>query len=137
MKYYFDLYAVSVRSTPTPFPATPTPIASGGPSPTPSPSPIFGLLSVTPTSFGFTEAGQIETLIASEDGYSGAFTAKIDDPSLATIAALGGGQFAVTAGTTAGASGVTISDEHGQTVRVPFTITLTYGTISARKRTPI
>jgi hypothetical protein len=134
VKYYFDLYAVSVRSSPTPVPATPTPVSSGPtPTPSPTPSPIFGLLSVTPTSFAFTAGGQTETLLVSEDGYSGAFSATVADTSLATVASAAGG-FIVTANNVPGSTHVTISDEHGQTVNVPFTVTITTGTISSIAR---
>jgi hypothetical protein len=134
VKYYFDLYAVSVLSTPTPFPATPTPVPSGSATASPTPSPIFGLLTVTPTSFAFTAAGQTETLAVSEDGYSGAFTAKVADSSLATVVPGPAGSFIVTASDNAGRSHVAVSDGAGQEVDVPFTVTITTGTISSRSR---
>ncbi len=135
VKYYFDLYDVSVRSTPTPFPATPTPVATGPTStPLPAPSPIFGLLSVTPTTVAFVAAGQIETLAVSEDGYTGSFSAKVSAPALATVSAAGAGTILVTAGSSPGRSSVVVSDEHGQTVTIPFTVTITTGTISAVRR---
>jgi hypothetical protein len=133
VKYEFDLYAMSSRASPTPVPATPTPVASGS-APSPTPSPIFGLLSVTPTSFAFTAAGQTQTLVVSEDGYAGAFSATVADTSIATVAGGGNGVFVVTATANPGSSHVTISDEHGQTVNVPFTVTITTGTISSRGR---
>ncbi len=134
VKYEFDLYAISSRASPTPVPATPTPLASGSATASPAPSPIFGLLSVTPTSFAFTAAGQTQTLVVSEDGYAGAFSAAVADTSIATIAAAGNGVYVVTANANPGSSHVTVSDGHGQTVNVPFTVTITTGTISGRGR---
>jgi hypothetical protein len=131
VKYYFDLYAVSVRSTPTPFPATPTPLPTATPVPTATPSPIFGLLTVTPTSVSFDAPDQTESLDVSEEGYSGNFSAKVNDTTLATLTNPSPGVFALTSTANPGRSSVTVSDEHGQTVSVPFTVTITTGTISA------
>jgi hypothetical protein len=134
VKYRFDLYAVSSDSSPTPFPAP----SGTGPAPTPtpasSPSPIFGLLTVTPGSFAFTEGGQTETLTVSEAGYAGAFTATVADPTLATVGQTIPGTFLVTATQNPGASAVVIKDNQGQTVRVQFTVTITTGTISGKLR---
>ena len=129
--YYFNLYAVSVNSTPTPVPASPLPSPSP---PGPSPSPIAGALSVTPTGFSFTAPGQTQALSVTELGYNGTFTAQVENTTLATIANPTSGTFVVTAGSTPGISAVDISDGRGHTVSVPFTLTITTGTISSHGR---
>lgn len=128
--YFFDLYSVSTRATPTPIPATPTPVAS----PSPTASPVAGQLTVTPTSFSFDAAGQTETLVASEAGSTGAFTATINGAALGTITKVSSNTFTVTGGNSPGRSSVTVADGNGRTASVPFTVTITTGTISSHAR---
>jgi len=129
--YYFNLYAVSVNSTPTPVPA-PSPSPTTAPVASPSPAP--GVIAVTPAGFSFTAPQQTQTLSVAESGYSGAFTATVANTSIATIVASGPRTFVVTAGATPGISSVNVSDDRGQTVSVPFTLTITTGTISSHGR---
>jgi hypothetical protein len=132
--YYFNLYAVSVNSTPTPVPATPAPSPTATSIPTGSPSPAAGSLSVTPASFSFTAPGQTQTLSVAERGSSGTFTATVADTNIATVAKIAPGTFVVTAGSTPGTSTVVVADAQGQTFVVPFTLTITTGTISSHGR---
>ena len=134
VKYFFDLYAVSERDAPTPFPA-PSSTGTAAPGASPSPSPIFGLLTVTPNAVAFTAGGQTEVLSAAEAGYSGAFTATVADPTLATITPGLPGQFTLAALGQPGSSQVIVTDGEGQKVKVPFTVTITTGTISGVHRT--
>jgi len=129
--YYFNLYAVSVNSTPTPVPASPLPAPSV---PAASPSPVAGALSIMPAGFSFTAPGQTQTLFVTEAGYNGTFTAQVENTTIASIANPAPGTFVVTAGSTAGISSVNVSDDKGHTVSVPFTLTITTGTISSHGR---
>jgi hypothetical protein len=131
--YLFACYAVSVRATPTPFPA-PSPTATA--TVTPTATPTAGALSVTPASFAFDTPGQTETLVASESGYGGTFSAVVNNPNLGTVAPSAPGVFVVTSSANPGASSVTVSDQHGHTVTVPFTVTITTGTISSKHSEP-
>jgi hypothetical protein len=133
VKYKFDLYAVSSGSSPTPFPA-PSVSATATPKPTPAPSPEFGLLTVTPGTFGFTATGQSITLSVAELGFSGTFNATVDDPTLASIVKTGPSTFIVTALSNPGFSFVKVTDGSGQSVKADFSVTITSGVISRKAR---
>jgi hypothetical protein len=132
--YLFCLYAVSVRSTPTPIPATPTPTPVPSATPTATPTPHLGQLTVTPSTVSFDAPGQTETLLVNEAGYTGTFAAVAGNPDLVTIASPSPNQFLVTATSQPGRSTITVSDSRGQSVAIPFTVTITTGTISSRNR---
>jgi hypothetical protein len=127
--YFFACYAVSIRATPTPFPA---PSPSATPTARPTATPTAGALSVTPSSFAFDAPGQTETLVASESGYAGTFSAVVNNPNEGTVVASAPGVFVVTSSANPGQSSVTVSDQRGHTVNVPFTVTITTGTISSK-----
>jgi hypothetical protein len=126
--------------TPSPSPtptASPTPTVSpttpptSTPSPTPSPAP----LTANPTALGLTQVGAASFSVT-EAGYRGSYTVASDDTSRVTVttpiaSSSDTTTIAITVPSTAqgGTANVTVSDSHGQSVRVPVTVTLTNVTV--------
>jgi hypothetical protein len=97
-------------------------LSTPSPSPSPSSSPA---LNVAPASLALGQVGQTATFVASENGFSGAFTATSSNNGIATVSG-SGPTFTVTA-VAAGASSIAVSDgTHSASVGVTVT-TLSVG----------
>jgi hypothetical protein len=88
-----------------------------------------GTVYVNQSSFSLTQSGQTATLNASENGFSGNFSAVSSAPSVASVSPSSGTAFTITAGSTAGTATITVSDGLGNSAQVTVGVTLTSGTI--------
>jgi hypothetical protein len=86
---------------------------------------VAGVLSANPTSLTFNVGAPAQNVGVSEANYTGAISGKSNDTSIATVTGSGNGpgpvQFSVTP-VGSGATSVTFSDVHGNTVNVSVTV---------------
>jgi hypothetical protein len=127
--------ATTATPTPSPTPTpkttatpTPTPTATPTATPTPTPTPTPGILTVSTSSLSFGAVGSTLTFTVSETNYAGSFTATIDTPTIAKIAA-NGTTFTVTANAV-GTATIIVKDVNGQRATITVTVTATGGTLS-------
>ncbi len=132
---YFALYAGAVLPTPSPTPTpspsptpSPTPTASPTPTPTATPTPCTqSTITVAPCSLSFlgTGASHAQQLTVSETGYSGVFTAQINDcAAVVSVSPAMGTSFTVTPNGT-GSCTLKIVDSSNHTASVATSVTVT------------
>ncbi len=79
----------------------------------------------SPSALSFTGAGQTATFAVTETGYTGSFTASVDNANVATVTASSTSQFTVTAAGSPGTANITVSDGRGNSVTVTVGVTIT------------
>ena len=82
-----------------------------------------------PAAVAFVTPGQTQTVTVSEPGDAGPFGARSNDASIVTVTPASGTSFTLTAGTTAGATTVVVTDGAGRATPVAVGLTLTSGSI--------
>ena len=82
-----------------------------------------------PASVAFVTPGQTQTVTVSEPSYSGAFSARSSDPAIVTVTPAAGSSFTLTAGASAGAATVVVSDAAGRVTPIAVGLTITSGAI--------
>lgn len=91
--------------------------------------PAAGNPVAAPSTVAFVTPGQTQTVTVSEPNYAGSFSARSSDPAIVTVTPVSGTSFTLTAGTSAGAATVVVSDAAGRATPIAVGLTLTSGAI--------
>jgi hypothetical protein len=98
---------------------------------------VFALYGVTPpsapiaspSSVAFVTPGQTQTVTVSEPNYGGSFGASSSNSAIVTVTPVSGTSFTLTAGATAGATTVVVTDGAGRATSIAVGLTVTSGSI--------
>ncbi len=82
-----------------------------------------------PATVAFVTPGQTQTVTVSEPNYAGTFSARSSDPAIVTVTPAAGTSFTLTAGATAGATTVVVTDAAGRATPIAVGLTVTSGAI--------
>ncbi len=83
----------------------------------------------SPSSVAFVAPGQTQTVTVSEPNYGGSFGARSSNAAIVTVTPVSGTSFILTAGATAGATTVVVTDGAGRATPIAVGLTVTSGSI--------